>query len=78
MITTFGDIAEYEGVSASGTYGATAILGDTGSANWVMQMATFKSATTAHRSPSGPAPGSHSTHGHSYLEGEQQRERHPL
>ncbi len=58
LITTDGDIAEYEVVSATGTYGATATLGASGSANWVMQMATFKSAnaTTAPAPPAPPPP----------------------
>ncbi len=58
VITTDGDIAEYEVASATGTYGATATLGADGSANWVMQMATFKSAitTTAQAPPASPLP----------------------
>jgi hypothetical protein len=56
MITTDGDIAEYEVVSATGTYGATATLGASGSANWVMQMATFKSVTTTTAQPPPAAP----------------------
>jgi hypothetical protein len=58
VITRDGDIAEYEAVSASGTYGATATLGASGSANWVMQMATFKSATNA-TAPAPPPPVQH-------------------
>jgi hypothetical protein len=58
VITTDGDIAEYGAVSAAGTYGATATLGASGSANWVMQMATFKAAatTTAQAPPPSPPP----------------------
>jgi hypothetical protein len=56
VITTDGDIAEYEAVSATGTYGATAILAAWGSANWVMQMASFKSATTTTAQAPPPVP----------------------
>jgi len=56
MITYFGDIAEGESVSAIGTYGATATLGGSGSANWVMQMASFKSATSTTAQPPPPVP----------------------
>jgi hypothetical protein len=42
IITSDGDIAEDEMVSATGTYSATAPL--TSSGPWVMQMATFKAA----------------------------------
>jgi hypothetical protein len=60
VITTDGDIAEYEVVSATGTYGATATLGADGSANWVMQMATFKSAiTTTAQAPPTTTPIQH-------------------
>jgi hypothetical protein len=54
VITRDGDIAEYEAVSATGTYAATATLAASGSANWVMQMATFKSATTTTTAPAPP------------------------
>jgi hypothetical protein len=56
VITYFGDIAEDESVSAIGTYGATATLGGSGSANWVMQMASFKSATSTTAQPPPPVP----------------------
>jgi hypothetical protein len=56
VITTFGDIAEYEAVSAAGKYAAAATLGSSGSANWVMQMATFKSATATTVQAPPPAP----------------------
>jgi hypothetical protein len=56
VITTFGDIAEYKAVSVTGTYGATATLGASGSANWVMQVATFKSVTTTTAQPPPAAP----------------------
>ena len=42
VITAGGNIAEQELVSAAGPYSASATLGASGSANWVMQMATFK------------------------------------
>ncbi|HEU4331334.1 MAG TPA: PQQ-dependent sugar dehydrogenase [Lapillicoccus sp.] len=45
VITTFGDIAEDRIVTTVGAYGATATL--TGTAGWVMQVATFKAATGA-------------------------------
>jgi hypothetical protein len=41
-ITGDGNIAEHEAVSAAGTYSASATVGASGSAKWVMQMATFK------------------------------------
>jgi hypothetical protein len=56
VITRDGDIAEYQAVSATGTYRATAILGASGSANWVMQMATFATTTTAQAPPPAPPP----------------------
>jgi hypothetical protein len=42
VITNFGDIAEDEYVTSTGSYGATA--GMRSSAAWVMQMATFRAA----------------------------------
>ena len=42
VITSDGDIAEDEVVSAAGSYSATASLGAYGSQKWIMQMVTFK------------------------------------
>ena len=55
MITSGGNIAEHEVVSAAGSYSATAILGASGTANWVLQMAAFK-ASVLSTSPSGVPP----------------------
>jgi RHS repeat-associated protein len=45
IITHDGDIAEDKNVSSTGSYSASATLSSAG--NWVMQMATFKAATTS-------------------------------
>jgi RHS repeat-associated protein len=45
IITPDGDIAEDENASTTGSYSATVTLNSSG--NWVMQMATFKAATTS-------------------------------
>jgi hypothetical protein len=47
VITKAGDIAEQEVVTARGTYSATARLGNYVGQNWVMQMLTLKSKSTA-------------------------------
>jgi hypothetical protein len=41
-ITADGDIAEDQIVSVTGAKAATAVLGSSGTQNWLMQMATFK------------------------------------
>jgi hypothetical protein len=46
IITAAGDIAEDSMVSTTGSYSATAPLGQSG--NWVMQMTTFKAASAGH------------------------------
>ena len=46
VITADGDIAEDEVVSATGSYSATASLGNYGAQNWVMQMVGFTLAST--------------------------------
>ncbi len=65
VITNFGDIAEDQGVTSTGSYNATA--GMRSSAAWVMQMATFRASGQVSSNPaptvtgigpsSGPASG---------------------
>jgi hypothetical protein len=84
VITRFGDVAEYDAVSATGTYGATATLGGFGSSKIGVHdhgAATHRAACTpCTAAPCAPAPDyhSHSTHGHADLAGQQQRECHGL